>query len=48
LMQGDTQAIAGLCAAEIDRLVFAGNAALGAQIRAMAEAAGKVFELQAQ
>ena len=47
-MQGDTQAIAGLCAAEIDRLVFAGNAALGVQIGAMAETAGKVFELQAQ
>ena len=48
LMQGDTQAIAGLCAAGIDRMVFVGNAALGAQIGAIAEAAGKVFELQAQ
>ena len=47
-MQGDTQAIAGLCAAGIDRMVFVGNAALGAQIGAIAEAAGKVFELQAQ
>jgi acyl-CoA reductase-like NAD-dependent aldehyde dehydrogenase len=48
LLQGDTQAIAGLCATEIERMVFVGNAALGAQIGAMAEAAGKVFELQAQ
>lgn len=48
LLQGDTQAINGLCATEIDRLVFVGNAALGAQIGALAEAAGKVFDLQAQ
>ena len=48
LMQGDTDAIKGLFATEIDRMVFAGKAELGAQIGAMAEAAGKVFELQAQ
>ena len=48
LLQGDTQAIAGLCATEIDRLVFVGKAALGAQIGALAQAAGKVFDLQAQ
>lgn len=48
LLQGDTQAINGLCATEIDRLVFVGNPALGAQVGALAAAAGKVFDLQAQ
>jgi acyl-CoA reductase-like NAD-dependent aldehyde dehydrogenase len=41
LMQGDSAAISGLCAAAIDRLVYTGNAALGAQVAAIAEAAGK-------
>lgn len=46
LLQGDTAAIAGLCAAAIDRLVYAGEAALGAQVGAIAEAAGKPFALR--
>jgi len=41
LMQGDTAAIEGLCAAAIDRLVYTGDAALGAQVGAIAAAAGK-------
>jgi acyl-CoA reductase-like NAD-dependent aldehyde dehydrogenase len=41
LMQGDSAAISGLCAAAIDRLEYAGAAALGAQVGAIAEAAGK-------
>ena len=41
LMQGDTAAIEGLCAAAIDRLVYAGDATLGAQVGAIAAAAGK-------
>jgi acyl-CoA reductase-like NAD-dependent aldehyde dehydrogenase len=41
LMQGDTAAIEGLCAAPIDRLVYAGNLALGAQVGVIAAAAGK-------
>lgn len=47
LLQGDTEAIAGLCAAAIDRLAYAGEAALGAQVGAMAAAAGKPFAMQA-
>jgi len=47
LLQGDSAAIAGLCAAGIDRLVYAGNAALGAQVGAMAEAASVTFEMKA-
>ena len=43
LVQGDTAAIAGLCAAAIDRLAYAGEAALGAQVGALASAAGKPF-----
>ncbi len=41
LMQGDTAAIEGLCAAAIDRLVYTGDAALGAQVGAIAAASGK-------
>jgi succinate-semialdehyde dehydrogenase / glutarate-semialdehyde dehydrogenase len=41
LMQGDSAAIDGLCRAASDRLLYVGNAALGAQVRAIAEAAGK-------
>jgi len=47
LLQGDTAAIEGLCAAGVDRLVYRGNAALGAQIGAIAAAAGTPFVLQA-
>ena len=46
LLQGDTEALKGLCSTEIDRLVFVGAPALGAQVAALAEAAGKVFEQQ--
>jgi len=41
LIQGDSAAIAGLCAAAIDRLIYTGEAALGAQVGAIAAAAGK-------
>jgi hypothetical protein len=47
LLQGDSAAITGLCGAGIDRLVYAGDAALGAQVGAMAEAAGVPFEAKA-
>lgn len=47
LVQGDTAAINGLCAADIDRLIYAGHAALGVQIAACAEAAGKPFVMRA-
>ena len=47
LVHGDVAAIEGLCASTIDRLVYCGNAALGVQIGAIAEAAGKTFELKA-
>lgn len=47
LLQGDSAAIAGLCAAGIDRLVYGGNAALGAQVGTMAESAGVPFEMKA-
>ena len=47
LLQGDTEAITGLCATEIDRLVYSGDAALGAQVGAIATAAGKPFTLRA-
>jgi succinate-semialdehyde dehydrogenase / glutarate-semialdehyde dehydrogenase len=41
LMQGDSAAIDGLCRAASDRLLYVGNAALGARVCAIAEAAGK-------
>jgi acyl-CoA reductase-like NAD-dependent aldehyde dehydrogenase len=47
LLQGDSAAVEGLCASAVDRLVYCGNAALGAQVGAMAEAAGKSFEMKA-
>lgn len=47
LMQGDTAAIEGMCAAGIDRLVYAGHAALGVQVGAIAETAGIPFEMKA-
>lgn len=40
LLQGDTAAIEGLCAAGVDRLVYCGNAALGEQVAALAAARG--------
>jgi acyl-CoA reductase-like NAD-dependent aldehyde dehydrogenase len=46
LLQGDSAAIAGMCAAGIDRLVYGGNATLGAQVGTMAEAAGISFEMK--
>lgn len=46
LMQGDTAAIEGLCAAAIDRLVYVGEPGLGAQIGAIATAAGKPWATQ--
>lgn len=46
LMQGDAAAIQGLCTAGIDRLVYCGQAALGAQVGGIAEAAGTAFELK--
>jgi succinate-semialdehyde dehydrogenase / glutarate-semialdehyde dehydrogenase len=45
LLQGDTAAVEGLCTSSIDRLVYAGNPALGAQVGALAEAHGKAFVL---
>lgn len=45
LLQGDTAAIEGLCAAGIDRLIFGGESALGAQVGALAETAGMPFEM---
>lgn len=46
LVQGDTAAIEGLCAAGVDRLVFNGNAALGEQVGAIAHAHGMPFVAQ--
>lgn len=46
LLQGDTAAVEGLCAAGLDRLVYRGNAALGGQIAAFAAAAGMPCEIQ--
>jgi len=43
LVQGDSAAIAGLCAADIDRLLYVGEAALGEQVGAIAATAGKPF-----
>jgi len=48
LMQGDSAAIAGLCASAIDRLVFVGSAELGGHVAAIAEAAGKPFVMSPQ
>lgn len=46
LLQGDTAAIDGLCVGGIDRLVYRGNAALGVDIGAIADAAGTSYDLQ--
>ena len=40
LLQGDKAALEGLCRSGIERLVFTGEAALGAQVQALAGAAG--------
>lgn len=47
LLQGDTAAISGLCAAGVDRLVYRGNAVLGQQVGAIVAEAGTPFVLQA-
>ena len=46
LMQGDSAAIEGLCAAGVDRLVYCGNAALGAEVGAIAAAGGTPYRMQ--
>lgn len=46
LLQGDNAAIEGLCSAGIDRLIFAGSAALGVQVGLLADAAGVPFEMR--
>lgn len=46
LLQGDTAAIEGLCSVGVDRLVFGGNAALAAQVGAIASAHGISFVAQ--
>jgi acyl-CoA reductase-like NAD-dependent aldehyde dehydrogenase len=46
LMQGDSAAIEGLCAAGVDRLVYRGNAVLGAAVGAIASAAGTPYRIQ--
>lgn len=43
LLQGDAAAITGLCAQDIERLIYVGEPALGAQVQVIAEAQGKVF-----
>lgn len=45
LLQGDTAAVEGLCAAAVDRLLYAGNPALGEQVGRIAAAAGTPFEM---
>lgn len=47
LLQGDTAAVEGLCAAGPDRLEYRGNPALGGKVGAIAEAAGTPFVTQA-
>ncbi|MDR2188168.1 MAG: aldehyde dehydrogenase family protein [Azonexus sp.] len=43
LLQGDTAAIKGLCAASINRLIYRGEAELGAEVAALAAAAGTAY-----
>ena len=47
LLHGDNAAISGLCSTAIDRLVYVGEAALGAQVGAIATVAGKPFTMLA-
>ncbi len=46
LMQGDSAAIDGLCAAGVDRLIYSGHAALGVDVGAIADAAGTPYRMQ--
>lgn len=46
LVHGDAPAIEGLCAAGVDKLVYSGASALGAQVAALAAAAGTPFAMQ--
>jgi len=46
LVQGDSAVIDGLCRADIDRLIFVGEATLGAQVGAIAKAAGRPFAMR--
>jgi len=48
LLQGDAAAIEGLCAADIDRLAYVGQAELGVRVGAIAGAAGKPFSVQGE
>jgi acyl-CoA reductase-like NAD-dependent aldehyde dehydrogenase len=43
LMQGDIAAIAGLCTAPVDRVLYAGEAALGEQVGAIVKGCGLPF-----
>lgn len=47
VIHGDTAAIEGLCAAELDRLVYAGDCVLGEKIRDIAAAVEMPFEMHA-
>jgi acyl-CoA reductase-like NAD-dependent aldehyde dehydrogenase len=47
LLHGDGPAIEGLCEAGVDRLLFSGDAALGAQVAKLAAKHGTVCELPA-
>lgn len=44
LLHGDAPAISGLCSGGVDRLIYAGEPALGAQVAVIAEAASVPFE----
>lgn len=46
LMQGDSAAIDGLCLAGADRLIYCGDAALGVDVGAIADAAGTPYRMQ--
>jgi acyl-CoA reductase-like NAD-dependent aldehyde dehydrogenase len=46
LMQGDSAAIDGLCAAGVDHLIYSGHAALGVDVGAIADAAGTPYRMQ--
>ena len=43
LLHGDGPAIEGLCAAGVDRLIYSGDAALGAKVGELAAAQGTPF-----
>lgn len=46
LLQGDAAAIEGLCTAGVERLLYVGNAALGAKVGALVGAQGTPFEMR--